>query len=156
MEGRGSEVQRTVIQHLISLKIRHHCTEHCILYPPLLFSTSPPNCRESDISPTQKPTHRLSLCSLFSAQIFRLRDDIEAKKKMKRRQKRMREKAEKDKEKLLKGPAETAGSAPTVSSKHVCTLQQIVDVIPLSLLSLCAERQSIYMRITLSLPLLSA
>jgi hypothetical protein len=34
---------------------------------------------------------------------------------MKRRQKRMREKAEKDKEKLLKGSAETVGSALTVS-----------------------------------------
>jgi hypothetical protein len=31
MEGRGSEVQRTAIQHLISLKITHHCTEYCIL-----------------------------------------------------------------------------------------------------------------------------
>jgi hypothetical protein len=34
---------------------------------------------------------------------------------MKRRQKRMREKAEKDKEKLLKGSAETVGYALTVS-----------------------------------------
>jgi hypothetical protein len=31
MEGRGSEVQRTAIQHLISLKITHQCTEYCIL-----------------------------------------------------------------------------------------------------------------------------
>ena len=48
-------------------------------------------------------------------QLFRLRDDTEAKKKMKRRHKRMREKAEKDKEKRLKG-AEAPGTAPIVSN----------------------------------------
>lgn len=37
----------------------------------------------------------------------------------------MREKAEKDKEKLLKGSTETAGSAPTVSA--ACTVSLIVD-----------------------------
>ena len=44
----------------------------------------------------------LSYASLLSyfEQIYRLRDDTEAKKKMKRRQKRIREKIEKDKEKF--------------------------------------------------------
>lgn len=52
-------------------------------------------------------------------QLYRLRDEVESKKKMKRRQKRIREKAEKDKERKEKeqavdGTTEALGKHPTV------------------------------------------
>lgn len=102
----------------------HTVFRNLILSPLPLFSTSSFNCCRCDYLLILRLTRMPSPCYLF-VQIFRLRDDTEAKKKMKRRQKRMREKAEKDKEKLLKGSTETAGSAPTVSA--ACTVSLIVD-----------------------------
>ena len=65
----------------------------------------------------------LLLLSLIG-QIYRLRDDTEAKKKMKRRQKRIREKIEKDKEKLKsnKDLLPGQGSASTVMIYFPCII----------------------------------
>jgi hypothetical protein len=65
MEGRGSEVQRTAIQHLISLKITHHCTEYCILSSTSVLYLSS-QLLWIRLPPTQTLTYRLSLCSLLS------------------------------------------------------------------------------------------
>ena len=73
----------------------------------------------------------LLLLSLIG-QIYRLRDDTEAKKKMKRRQKRIREKIEKDKEKLKsnKDLLPGQGSASTVMIYFPCI---VLDWISLGL-----------------------
>jgi hypothetical protein len=82
-----------------------------ISYSPITLK--PSRLSSSSSSCTSSPSSILP----FILQLYRLRDEVESKKKMKRRQKRIREKAEKDKERKEKeqeGATEALGKHPTV------------------------------------------
>ena len=84
----------------------------------------------------------------YMFQLFRLRDEVESKKKMKRRQKRMREKMERDKEKneqeqeqAMEGAKDAQGKLLSVRTNSNCSLmhhsfQQVYRFHPLKCIEL--------------------